>query len=228
LVKGPPHAFPGTEVRCRGLNARGHAGCAAVSSQCVVRLLLDNDVDHAVASVLRSLRHDAVAASEVGLGGAVPRAARRAVVDRHGSGRGAPHQRAAPSTTTKERCAARPVPAARVIRCLHRAASRRDRRPARAAHRSRPRRVAVATAVSEVRGQLIEQDPKSYSAKRAVSLWRGRGMRRGPHVIALVRASAIRPEANGSSGSTAPTRLPTVEAAAWSCSSTAPGRRSPR
>jgi len=33
-----------------------------------VRFLLDNDVDHAVASLLRGLGHDVVAASEVGLG----------------------------------------------------------------------------------------------------------------------------------------------------------------
>ena len=39
-----------------------------------MRFLLDNDVDHAVASLLRSLGHDVVAASEVGLGGAVPAA----------------------------------------------------------------------------------------------------------------------------------------------------------
>jgi len=37
-----------------------------------VRFLLDNDVDHAVASLLRSLGHTVVAASEVGLGGAEP------------------------------------------------------------------------------------------------------------------------------------------------------------
>jgi predicted nuclease of predicted toxin-antitoxin system len=36
--------------------------------------LLDNDVDHAVASLLRDHGHDVVAASEVGLGGAVPAA----------------------------------------------------------------------------------------------------------------------------------------------------------
>ena len=39
-----------------------------------MRFLLDNDVDHAVASLLRSLGHGVVAASEVGLGGAVPAA----------------------------------------------------------------------------------------------------------------------------------------------------------
>jgi limonene-1,2-epoxide hydrolase len=39
-----------------------------------VRFLLDNDVDHAEASLLRGLGHAVVAASEVGLGGAVPAA----------------------------------------------------------------------------------------------------------------------------------------------------------
>ena len=39
-----------------------------------MRFLLDNDVDHAVASLLRSLGHTVIAASEVGLGGAVPAA----------------------------------------------------------------------------------------------------------------------------------------------------------
>lgn len=39
-----------------------------------MRFLLDNDVDHAVASLLRGFGHDVVAASEVGLGGAVPAA----------------------------------------------------------------------------------------------------------------------------------------------------------
>jgi predicted nuclease of predicted toxin-antitoxin system len=37
-----------------------------------VRFLLDNDVDHAVASLLRRVGHDVAAACEVGLGGAVP------------------------------------------------------------------------------------------------------------------------------------------------------------
>jgi predicted nuclease of predicted toxin-antitoxin system len=37
-----------------------------------VRYLLDNDVDHAVASLLRGFGHAVVVASEVGLGGAVP------------------------------------------------------------------------------------------------------------------------------------------------------------
>jgi hypothetical protein len=37
-----------------------------------VRFLLDNDFDHAVASLLRALGHIVVSASEVGLGGAVP------------------------------------------------------------------------------------------------------------------------------------------------------------
>ena len=39
-----------------------------------MRFLLDNDVDHAVASLLRDHSHDVVAASEAGLGGAVPAA----------------------------------------------------------------------------------------------------------------------------------------------------------
>jgi predicted nuclease of predicted toxin-antitoxin system len=37
-----------------------------------VRFLLDNDVDHAVASLLRTLGHTVVVASEVGLGGVEP------------------------------------------------------------------------------------------------------------------------------------------------------------